>query len=142
MNRDQSRLGAATCFVWLVVATIAGAAVPPVDEPADLILFDGRVITVDKANSVAQALAVRGGRILRVGPDDAVLQTRGPATRTIDLHGAVVMPGLIDSHVHPNSAAMYEFAHPVPDIDSIGDLLAYIRGRAAGLVLCHPFKLG
>ncbi|HZM60278.1 MAG TPA: amidohydrolase [Vicinamibacterales bacterium] len=66
----------------------------------DLILQNGRIYTVDAANTVAEALAIRGDRIERVGSDVDVLRLRGPATRVIDLNGAAVVPGLHDSHGH------------------------------------------
>src|SRR4029453_15445267 len=66
----------------------------------DLILQNGRIYTVDAANTVAEALAIRGDRIERVGSDVAVLGLRGPAPRGIDLNGAAVVPGLHDSHGH------------------------------------------
>ncbi len=97
---------------------------------ADLILHHGKVITVDKDFSIRQAIAVRGERILRVGTDEEVLRTRGPHTQVTDLGGKAVLPGLIDSHVHPSSACMTEFDHPIPEMESIDDVLAYVRGRA------------
>jgi predicted amidohydrolase YtcJ len=100
---------------------------------ADLILHHGNIITVDGKFSVRQALAIKDGRILRVGTNDEVLQTRGSRTQVIDLAGKTVLPGLIDSHVHPAGAAMTEFDHPIPDMESISDVLAYIRSRAHAL---------
>jgi predicted amidohydrolase YtcJ len=88
---------------------------------------------VDRAFSVRQAIAIRGGRILRVGTNDEVLKTRGKNTRLVDLGGKAVLPGLIDSHVHPNGACMTEFDHPVPEMESINDVLAYVRARARAL---------
>ncbi len=100
---------------------------------ADLILHNGKVVTVDKAFSVRQAIAVQDGKIVRVGTDADVLALRGPKTEVIDLGGKMVLPGLIDSHVHPNGAAMHEFDHPIPDMESIQDVLDYIRSRAQAL---------
>src|SRR5262249_45411607 len=97
---------------------------------ADLILHHGKVVTVDRNFSVHQALAVKDGRILRVGTDAEVLHTRGPHTQVLDLAGKTVLPGLIDSHVHPAGASMTEFDHPLPEMESIADVLAYVRTRA------------
>jgi predicted amidohydrolase YtcJ len=112
------------CVALLSLPGLAAAA------DADLILHQGKVVTVDAKFSVRSALAVRGGRILRVGSDDEVLRTRGPATQVVDLGGKVVLPGLIDSHVHPGSASMTEFDHPIPEMETIAEVLAYVRGRA------------
>ena len=59
------------------------------------------------------------------------LELAGTGTEQIDLGGKTVLPGLIDSHVHAPSASMYEFEQPVPDMESVEDVLAYIRTRAS-----------
>jgi predicted amidohydrolase YtcJ len=99
-------------------------------EPADLVLHSGKVLSVDAKFSVHSAIAVRGDRILAIGSDADVLKTKGEKTQVIDLAGKTVMPGLMDSHVHPVDAAMTEFDHPVPDMETIQDVLDYIRSRA------------
>jgi predicted amidohydrolase YtcJ len=99
-------------------------------EPADLILHNGKVLSVDAKFTVHSAIAVRGDRILAVGSDADVLKTKGEKTQIIDLAGKTLMPGLMDSHVHPVDAAMTEFDHPVPDMETIQDVLDYIRSRA------------
>jgi predicted amidohydrolase YtcJ len=98
-------------------------------EEADLILHRGKIVTVDAKFTVQQALAVKGNRILQVGTDEAILKLKGEKTHVIDLQGKMVLPGLIDSHVHPTSACMTEFDHPVPPMESIQDVLDYIKGR-------------
>jgi predicted amidohydrolase YtcJ len=120
---------------WLTSALLAlglGGGAEGADE-ADVILLHGKVVTVDRGFSVRQALAIKGDRLLRVGTDEEVLQTRGPATSTIDLGGKMVLPGLIDSHTHPTGACMTEFDHPVPEMETIRDVLNYIRSRAEAL---------
>ena len=67
---------------------------------ADLILSNGKIITVDDRFTLAQAVAVRGDRIVAVGTDQDVARLAGPATRRIDLDGEAVIPGLIDNHMH------------------------------------------
>lgn len=100
---------------------------------ADLILHHGKIVTVDADFSVREAMAVKDGRIARVGSNDDVLALRGAKTTLIDLAGKMVLPGLGDSHVHPAMASMIEFDHPVPDMESIADVLAYIESRAKAL---------
>jgi predicted amidohydrolase YtcJ len=120
---------------WLAIAfallatDVALAAEP---EP-DLIVHNARIVTADAAFSVAQAMAVKGGAVVRVGSAADLLAMKGPATVVLDLGGKTVLPGLIDSHVHPDTAAMTEFDHPVPQMESIPDVLAYVRARAAAL---------
>jgi len=69
-------------------------------EPADLLLLNGYVYTVDPARSVAQAVAVKDGLILAVGSDAGLQALRGPDTEVIDLQGRMLLPGLQDSHMH------------------------------------------
>jgi predicted amidohydrolase YtcJ len=102
-------------------------------EEADLILHHGKVFTADRDSTVRQALAVKGDRLLLVGTDEEVLKTRGPKTAVVDLGGKMVLPGLIDSHTHPTGASMTEFDHPVPEMETVRDVLDYVRSRAEAL---------
>lgn len=88
--------------VLLATATSLWAIAQPrgAQPAADLILTHGRVLTVDASDTVAEAIAIAAGRIVAVGRDADVARTAGPATRTIDLHGRAVTPGLIDAHAH------------------------------------------
>src|SRR5262245_41139367 len=88
-------------------------------EEADIILHHGKIVTVDGPFSIQQAVAIRGDKLLAVGANDEVLKLRGPKTEAIDLEGRMVLPGLMDSHVHPTGAAMHEWDHPIPDMETI-----------------------
>lgn len=72
----------------------------PEQRIADTILYDGRIVTVDRNFSYAQALAIAGDKILAVGNNKAMRRFTGPHTRRIDLHGLTVIPGLQDDHLH------------------------------------------
>ncbi|HEY1340446.1 MAG TPA: amidohydrolase family protein [Bryobacteraceae bacterium] len=98
---------------------------------ADLILHNGKVVTVDDGFSVRQAVAVEGMRIVKVGTDAEVLALRGPKTNVINLKGRTVLPGLIDAHVHALEAGLSEFRAPLPTFDSFAAVQAYIRQQAA-----------
>jgi predicted amidohydrolase YtcJ len=89
------------CVVSLGFAPAATAA----DPPADLVLLHGRIHTEDAKRSVAQALAIRGNKIVAVGADQVVRALTGPSTQTVDLAGRVVLPGIIDAHTHPAQSA-------------------------------------
>jgi predicted amidohydrolase YtcJ len=102
-------------------------------QDADLILQNGKVVTVDRGFAIRQALAVKDGRLTRVGTDGEVLKERGPNTRVIDLGGKTVLPGLIDSHTHPTGASMHEFDHPIAEMETIQDVLEYVQDRAKAL---------
>src|SRR5262245_10380655 len=101
--------------VWLLrAASLMIAVAAPLSAAAqapDLILHHGKIATVDKAFSIAEAIAIRGERIVKVGKNDEMLATKGDSTRLVDLGGKFVLPGLIDSHTHPTGAAMHEFDH-------------------------------
>jgi predicted amidohydrolase YtcJ len=73
--------------------------------PADLVLLHGKIHLEDANRSVVQAMAVRGNSIVAVGTDTAVGALVGPHTRTVDLGGRVVLPGIIDAHTHPAESA-------------------------------------
>jgi predicted amidohydrolase YtcJ len=118
------------CLVGLVFTLGSAATAATASEEADLILHGGKVITADRDFSIRQALAVKGDRLIRVGSNDEVFKTRGPGTALIDLGGKMVLPGLIDSHAHPTDACIIEFDHPVPEMETIPDVLNYIHARA------------
>ena len=69
-------------------------------EKADLILLNGKIVTVDKQMPRAQAIAVRGDRILAVGAQQEIEKLKGSATKVIDLQGRLAIPGFIESHAH------------------------------------------
>jgi predicted amidohydrolase YtcJ len=77
-----------------------GGAVPASADPADLLLVNGKIVTLDAASQVAEALAVENGRIAITGSSEELRKLAGPATKVIDLGGRTVIPGLIDSHIH------------------------------------------
>src|SRR5262245_18909611 len=69
-------------------------------SPPDLILLNGRVVTMDAAGTVAEALAVSGDRLAAVGSTAEIRALAGSGTRTIDLEGRTVLPGFIDPRIH------------------------------------------
>ncbi|MGI6416417.1 MAG: amidohydrolase [Thermoguttaceae bacterium] len=124
--------GAAGVALSAAPAVSALEAAEPGERP-DLVVHHGKIVTVDPDFRIAEAMAVAGERILAVGANDEILKLAQPGVQQIDLQGKTVLPGLIDSHMHPIDAAMYEFDHPVPDMESITDVLDYVRSRAAVL---------
>jgi len=96
---------------------------------ADLILHNGKVATMEDELGLQQAVAISGAHILQVGNDSRILKLRGPRTVMLDLQGKLVLPGLMDSHVHPVHACMTEFDHPIPVMERIQDVLDYVQAR-------------
>src|SRR5690242_15518902 len=87
--------------IALALAVAAHTATAQVAAaPADLVVTNARIYTVDDNRPIAEALAVRGGRILFVGSARGAMATRGPQTRVIDAEGRAVIPGIADAHVH------------------------------------------
>jgi len=95
-------------------------------SPADTVLINGHVVTVDAQFSIVEAIAIAGGKFIAVGSNAAIRPLAGPATKVIDLHGQTVIPGLADGHLHDAGGG--------PGVDlsrtrSIADVLAAIAAR-------------
>ncbi|MBS0206709.1 MAG: amidohydrolase [Planctomycetes bacterium] len=121
--------------IWSCVATclLSGFTGRLAAQPPDLIVHHGKFATVNNMFSIVEAMAVRGDRIQAVGTNGDILKLSGPATKLIDLRGQTVIPGLCDSHVHATGAALYEYDHPIPEMDTVADVLKYIGSRAEAL---------
>src|SRR5436305_8575631 len=84
-----------------VIGLIAAALVRPATaQIADIVLDNGKIITVDDRFTIAQAVAIRGQRIIAVGRTSDLFKFKGPQTQVIDLNGRTVIPGFIDNHAH------------------------------------------
>ena len=94
--------------ILLVLALFAAAAGPASAQAPDTVLVNGKIVTVDDRFTIAQALAIKGERILKVGTTAEVEALRGPQTRVVDLAGRTVIPGLIDNHAHWVRAAEHD----------------------------------
>jgi len=98
--------------VWFSrVVAIAFALMAPLAalaQTADTVLVNGKIVTVDDRFSIAQALAIRAGRIVKVGTTADIEALKGPQTRVIELSGRTVIPGLIDNHAHWVRAAEHD----------------------------------
>jgi len=99
-------------------------------EGIDLILHNGKILTIDERFSIAQAVAVRGDRIAAVGSSAELCAKAGPHTRMIDLRGKTVMPGLIDGHAHLDREGLKNVFPSLGRVRGIGD----IQRRIAELV--------
>jgi predicted amidohydrolase YtcJ len=104
-------------------ATLAADAT----QPADFIIHNASVVTVDAKFRLVQAVAARDGRIVVAGTNKEALALKGPKTLVIDAKGRMVLPGLMDSHVHPISMVTTELADPPPVINSFKDAFDHIR---------------
>ena len=98
-----------TRIITALLTAFAATALagPALAQQADTVLLNGKVLTVDRASSTREALAIRDGRIVAVGTTADVRRLAGSTTRVIDLQGRTVIPGLIDSHMHAIRAAQF-----------------------------------
>jgi predicted amidohydrolase YtcJ len=96
---------------------------------ADLVLINGKIVTVDSNFSIAEAIAVSNDKIVAVGTNRQIKKFIGNNTKSIDLQGKTVIPGLIDSHLHPETASLSELDTEIPDIHTIHQLLVWIKGQ-------------
>jgi predicted amidohydrolase YtcJ len=113
--------------VWLLAAACGAALVSQAVPPADLVVVNGKILTVDAKFSQARALAVREGRFVAVGSNEDARAHVGSGTRVIDARGRTVIPGIIDTHVHALGVAAGEAAQPYRNLRSVGELQEWIR---------------
>ncbi|MHB0947905.1 MAG: amidohydrolase [Gemmatimonadaceae bacterium] len=100
MRSSRSALLTAPVAVVALLSVTVAAQQRPASPPAELIVTNARIYTMDESRPVVEALAVRGGRILFAGSGGEAMALRGPATRVLDLDGRTVVPGMVDAHAH------------------------------------------
>ncbi|MSO20400.1 MAG: hypothetical protein EXQ56_08030 [Acidobacteria bacterium] len=136
----------------LLALALMALAVPAMlhAQAPDTILHNGKVLTVDNAFTIVQAVAITGNKISLTGTNEAVLATAGPNTQKIDLKGRTVVPGLVDTHRHMYGAAEGTYGGTLNDHDlrrypvdwsavrTKEDVLNQVRGVMAK----YPFKKG
>jgi predicted amidohydrolase YtcJ len=116
---------AASIFLLIILIYFLHACKPM--KKADLILINGKIITVNKEFAIYEGVAVTGNIITATGNSNEIRKLTGPNTRIIDLHGKTVVPGLIDSHLHPESASLSELEDEIPDVHNMDQLLEWIK---------------
>jgi predicted amidohydrolase YtcJ len=118
-------------FLFLCVSPCLAQSSSPAGS-ADLILINGKIITVDPHDSVVQALAIHNGKIVALGTSDEIREHAPKGARVIDLHGRTATPGLIDSHCHfDETPALYDLT--LSNITNISDVVELVRQKAADL---------
>src|ERR1700691_5470501 len=103
-------------------------------QTPDLILIHGKILTVDAKDSIAQAVAIRQGKIVAVGSDKEILQLAGGKARVIDLHGRTATPGLMDSHAHLAAGGVDElYSVELSDAATVGEVVRRVQAGVAKL---------
>lgn len=116
----------------LALALATTSATGGVSAAPDLILAHGTVLTVDPRDSVGQAIAIRGGKILKIGADASILALASPHTEIIDLHGRTATPGLIDTHAHIAEGGVGGVVSiPLGDANNVAEIVGRVKERVA-----------
>lgn len=137
----------AALAVSLLACSAASAAASGTGS-ADLILINGRILTVDAKDSVAEGLAVSAGKIIAVGSSREMSALAGPHTYVLDLKGRTAAPGLIDSHAHISIGGLRTLLWlDLSDPHSVTEIVKRVSARAATLkpgewVLGHGWDEG
>jgi predicted amidohydrolase YtcJ len=124
------------------IVLISNLFVACFENSADLILLNGKIVTVDQKFSIAQAVAIKKNYIISVGSDEEIIKLAEKHTEIIDLIGKTVIPGIIEAHLHPEWASLSELDQIIPDVRSIDELLSWINSQVEekkqGEWIIHP----
>lgn len=138
MSRPASR---AARLATLTAAALLASPLSPLaaqgqQQPADLIVTNARIYTVDDSHPFVSAMAIRGGKVAFVGDQRGALVLRGPNTRVVDLGGRTVIPGMVDAHAHVlnlgNALANVDLVGSTSLDEVVARVAARLAGRAAG----------
>ncbi len=112
------------------------------NNKADLILTNGKIITIDQHFSIAEAVAIRNDKIIAVGSAPDIEKLADFSTKIIDLKSKTVIPGLIEAHAHPEGASRSELIEEIPDVHEMNELLSWIKDntqkKKKGEWIIHP----
>ncbi len=116
----------------LALSTFCLAQTPQPATRADVVLINGTILTVDAKDSIAEALAIRGDRIIAVGSKQQILALTDARTQILDLHGRTATPGLIDTHGHYQDGGVDELYNiELTDAKSVAEIVSRVQARAA-----------
>ncbi len=118
-------------FLLIPVLFLAFLLIPqsPKVDAADLVFKNGNIYTVDERRPKAEAIAVKGDRIVFVGSNRDAQKYVGKATRVVDLEGKTVVPGMTDAHQHLSGVGFREMTLNLEGITSLDDFLAKVKAR-------------
>jgi predicted amidohydrolase YtcJ len=101
----------------------------------DIVLINGKIITVDSNDSIVEAVAIKGNKFHAIGTSEEIINLIGRKTKIIDLHGKTALPGIVDSHTHPSNicSRFLELDCRAPPIKSIDEILLKVKAKAKNL---------
>lgn len=117
-----------TLIVAFSVSAALGQANSPRPQPADLVVTDARIYTEDAQHRTVQALAVRDGKFVYAGTAAGASAFIGSKTRVERLDGRLVLPGLIDSHIHPAGIVQLDVCDLDSQAKSLAEITEFVRG--------------
>lgn len=118
-------------FIYLILfALVFDLASCTMENSADMIIVNGKILTVDEQFSIAEAIAIKDDKILAVGSNSDIRKLANSQCEIIDAEGKTVIPGLNDAHLHPEMASLSEMDEEIPDVHTISELLDWINGQA------------
>jgi predicted amidohydrolase YtcJ len=129
-NKTVRRRDVLKTAAGMAIATALGPNLTGQGRIADVVLRNGKIITLDRSSRVVDSIAIAGDRILAVGPHAAMAAFTTPSTRVIDLRGKAVIPGLIDSHAHMDREGLKNVFPSLGHVGSIRDIQDRIRDLA------------
>jgi predicted amidohydrolase YtcJ len=131
-----------TIGLLIIGISILSGCRPQDEYSADMILVNGKIITVDSEFSIYEGVAIKDGRIQAVGSNEKMYELSGSNTTILDLKGNCVIPGIIEGHLHPIQASRSELYQEVPDVRTLQQLLHWIsmeaRKKQDGEWIIHP----
>lgn len=117
--------------LWIVGVACSLLACAPAEEPADLVLTGGRIVTMNAAQPEAEALAARGQRLVAVGSESEVARFIGPGTQVIELGSALAVPGLIEGHAHFLGVGRARMQLDLRTVASFEEIVAMVEAAVA-----------
>jgi predicted amidohydrolase YtcJ len=134
MEDDMADRASKIAVVGVLFALAGVPATVRAQQQADVILSNGKIITVDERFTIAQAVAIKADRIIAVGTNQDIGRLAGPGTRRIDLRGRSVTPGLIDNHMHLlRAGTTWQWEVRLDGVISRKHALEMLRARAAAI---------
>ena len=120
--KGRDKLLCLTLFISFLILTAC-----KIENPSDMIIINGKILTVDAQFTIAEALAIKEDKIIAVGSNQTIRKLADRHSTIIDAAGRTVIPGIIDAHLHPEKASLSEIESTIPDVHSISELLDWIK---------------